>query len=192
MTTPEEAVQVGLQIQGWKTVEELVWLARHAEKSHLVIDVGCWRGRTTKIMAAVCPGVVVAVDHLRAPYTGETARNEILKKSLDLEIYSSFLSNLHDEMRNSKVVCVHADGEGVYEPVLQFLNGRKVDMAWIDGDHGYADAKRDILTYGAMVRPGGLLCGHDYEPAFPGVVQAVEEFCPGFQRGPGTSWWLRK
>jgi SAM-dependent methyltransferase len=192
MITPEEAVQVGLRIQGWKTVEELVWLARHAAKSNLVIDVGCWRGRTTKIMSAVCPGVVIAVDHLRSPYTGETARNEIVKKSPDLEIYSSFLSNLRDEMRALKVVCVHADGDDVYQPVEQFLNGRKVDMAWIDGDHDYADVKRDILKYGAMVRPGGILCGHDYEPAFPGVVRAVEECCPGFQRGPGTSWWLTK
>jgi predicted O-methyltransferase YrrM len=192
MMTIEEAVALGSSIQGWKTQEELVWLARHASGSHIVIDVGCWRGRTTKIMAAVCPGMIIAVDHLTGQYTGETARNEILNKSRTLEIAMDFTANLADELYRGKVYAVLENGDEARKAVAAFLGGAKADFVWIDGDHAYEDAKADIVAYGALVQPGGILSGHDYEPSFPGVVKAVEELCPGFERGPGTSWWVRR
>ncbi len=35
------------------------------------------------------------------------------------------------------------------------------DAVYVDGDHSYDAARHDILTYGAMVRPGGLLVVDD-------------------------------
>ncbi len=35
------------------------------------------------------------------------------------------------------------------------------DAVYVDGDHSYESAKHDIVTYGAMVRPGGLLVVDD-------------------------------
>ena len=192
MRSIEEAVAIGSMIQGWKTQEELVWLARRASRSKVVIDIGCWRGRTTKIMAAVCPGIVIAVDHLTAPYTGETARNEILRASESLAIQKEFTVNLAEELSSGKVYAVLQDGDAAREAVAAFLKGTKADFVWIDGDHAYGDVRADILFYGALLREGGILSGHDYEPAFPDVMKAVEELCPGFERGHGTSWWVRR
>lgn len=192
MTTIEEAVAMGTSIQGWKTPEELVWIARQASKAGVVIDIGCWRGRTTKIMAAVCPGFVVAVDHLRAPYTGETARNEILKKCEDLEIARDFLANLADELYRGKVIAVLEDGHKAREAVERALNGHHADFIWIDGDHGYDEVKADIQFYTRLLRPRGVMSGHDFEPSFPGVVRAVEELCPDYKRTHGTSWYVTR
>lgn len=36
----------------------------------------------------------------------------------------------------------------------------------------------DIRAYREILAPGGLLCGHDYEPGWPGVVEAVNEAIP--------------
>lgn len=192
MISIEEAVSVGSAIQGWKTPEELVWLARHAAKSSVVIDVGCWRGRTTKIMAAVCPGVVIAVDRLTGTYTGETARNNILRSLEPLSIAKDFFDNLREEITKGKVHAILLNEDSVRQAVKNYLDGATADFVWIDGDHAYGDVKDDILSYGALLKPGGILSGHDYEPSFPGVMKAVEELCPGFERGPGTTWWVRR
>lgn len=49
------------------------------------------------------------------------------------------------------------------------------DFVFIDAAHSYAAVKQDIEAWRPKVRPGGWLGGHDYHPAFPGVVKAVDE-----------------
>jgi hypothetical protein len=55
-----------------------------------------------------------------------------------------------------------------------------LDFAFIDADHSYEGCRDDIKAWFPKVKPGGLLCGHDYENnqhAFgPMVKQAVDEF----------------
>lgn len=53
------------------------------------------------------------------------------------------------------------------------------DFVFIDADHGYQGCAADIAAWAPKVKPGGWLCGHDYENVdFPqfGVTQAVNEF----------------
>jgi hypothetical protein len=63
-------------------------------------------------------------------------------------------------------------------------------MIFIDGDHVYEAVKRDIVNAKAMLKAGGMLCGHDFdEAAHAGVVQAVKELVPGYAVAPGTTIW---
>ena len=53
------------------------------------------------------------------------------------------------------------------------------DFVFIDADHSYEGCAADIAAWAPKVKPGGWLCGHDYDvPQFPkfGVKQAVDEF----------------
>ncbi len=53
------------------------------------------------------------------------------------------------------------------------------DFIFIDAGHGYAAVKDDIKRWRSKVKPGGWFGGHDYHPAHPGVIRAVdEEFGP--------------
>jgi hypothetical protein len=54
--------------------------------------------------------------------------------------------------------------------VLQHDN--KWDMVYLDGLHSYQNVKMEL----AMCANVPVLCGDDYHPAHPGVVQAVDEF----------------
>jgi len=54
-----------------------------------------------------------------------------------------------------------------------------LDFVFIDADHSYEGCAADIAAWAPKVRPGGLLCGHDYQnPDYPkfGVTRAVDEF----------------
>ena len=64
----------------------------------------------------------------------------------------------------------------------------KADLVFIDADHRYEAAAADIAAWAAHVRPGGILCGHDYWPAWPGVMQAVDESGP-VERAGVSVWW---
>ncbi len=72
-----------------------------------------------------------------------------------------------------------------------------LDVVFIDADHSYEAVKDDFRYWLPKVKPGGLLCGHDYsEKDNPGVVQAVNEakdlhYCGGFGVDV-TVWSMRK
>ena len=48
-------------------------------------------------------------------------------------------------------------------------------MVYIDGDHNYAQVKRDVVNYSSLVKQGGFLTGHDYSEGYEGVIRAVNE-----------------
>lgn len=53
----------------------------------------------------------------------------------------------------------------------------EVDFVWVDGNHAYEYVKSDLEFYWPKVKPGGLLCGHDYTNSGSCQVQrAVDEF----------------
>ena len=58
------------------------------------------------------------------------------------------------------------------------------DFVFIDATHTYNALKNDIEKWLPLVRTGGLLCGHDYHPAFDngGIIRAVNELT-GFRKG---------
>jgi cephalosporin hydroxylase len=41
------------------------------------------------------------------------------------------------------------------------LDGSPVDMLVIDADHKFDDVKQDLMMYGPLVRPGGIILIHD-------------------------------
>lgn len=54
------------------------------------------------------------------------------------------------------------------------LNGYEFDMIYIDADHSYESVKNDISVWFNKVKPGGIICGHDY--FMDDVKKAVDEF----------------
>ena len=66
-----------------------------------------------------------------------------------------------------------------------------LDFVWVDGNHGYHWVKDDLWRYWPKIRPGGVLCGHDYglDPMFD-VNRAVNEFAGGGLLALGNMCWV--
>jgi hypothetical protein len=69
-------------------------------------------------------------------------------------------------------------------PILEGYKG--FDLIFIDAGHDYESVKADIEVAKTVIKPGGIICGHDYTQ-FPGVEQAAFEF--GVDGVCGTVWW---
>jgi hypothetical protein len=51
-----------------------------------------------------------------------------------------------------------------------------VDLVYIDASHDYDSAIEDIILWSKIVKPGGIISGHDYNKnVWPGVYKAVNE-----------------
>src|SRR4029077_6676495 len=100
-----------------------------------------------------------------------------------------FKSNLADEIKLGKVVPIRADSGEAVGILSRMLSGRGLsDMVFIDAEHSYEAVATDMVNYNPLLRSGGILSGHDYSVAFPGVMKAVEELVPNWKIGSGSIW----
>lgn len=160
----------GMQIWGWMSPEELLWLGEQAASMESVVEVGCLHGRSAFMLLSSCPGPVYCID----PW------NDAADHS-----YPSFLGSC-GHFPNLRAI------RG-YSPAAAAEVPGKVDMVFIDGDHEYEAVRADILAW--LPKTRRLLCGHDYQEdggGFPGVAQAVHEVFgrPGVARDTAI-WTVR-
>lgn len=181
-------------IDGWMSIGELEWLAQTARTRHTIIEVGSWKGRSTKALAMSTPGVIFAVDHWKGSASEHTGPQ---KEAVDLggdRFFEIFQQNLEPEIRGGKVIPVRAEsGEAIgLLKILLMGRGGAADMVFIDAEHLYETVVRDIKNYAPLCALGGILSGHDYSTAFPGVMRAVQEFVPGWKTAAESIWYAFK
>lgn len=179
MSAYDEAVT----IEGFISEQELALLADLAADRATIIEVGSWKGRSTKALTA-SPGVVYAVDN----WSGKWGSAD---PGFDPNVFEDFAANLADEIAAGQVVPVCMDSVAAAE----HLAGRGVlaDMIFIDAEHTEDAVAADIDACLPLLRPGGLLCGHDWHTVdWPGVVRAVQRYQFPNLEVRYTIWMVRR
>lgn len=171
-------------IPGYMHEEELHWLARHAAERRRVIEVGSFKGRSTRAMADHCPGTVTAIDPWDGGYVND---NGSQARWLDTKsAWKEFRHNLQDHILSHRVI-------PMVMPFHEASPDLTADMVFLDGDHRYEAVLADIdraLTY---LETRGLICGHDYgHKKWPGVKRAVDERFGGRIQLCRTIWWVEQ
>ena len=178
-----------IKIFGWMSPSELFWLGEQAHKHRKIVEVGSFHGRSTRALADNTDGIVEAVDTWEGSpeHKGMPETENMIEK---------FLVNL-DDLLSEKVKVIKSESLNAAE--LFARNEARVDMVFLDAMHDYESVKADILAWKPLLAPGGLLCGHDFGDVPNenvkadgewGVTRAVQELLPGFQRGPGSLWYV--
>lgn len=148
-------------IPGWMNGNELEKLGELANKSDSVIEVGSWKGRSTKVLLEHCCGPVYAVD------TWNGSSNDVTRFPAEVQdVYAEFIRNV-GHYPNLKVV------RGRSPEIANGFDGDNADLVFIDASHDYESVKADLEAWSPHCRK--ILCGHDYNGAFPGVMKAVKE-----------------
>lgn len=157
-------------------------------RARRMLEVGVFKGQTTAVLAAVARemgGYVVAVDPMR--WASHPAS---LGEHLDAWLHPvSYESAFWRNVRRSggetvRLYRARSDDEQLLADPSPLL--RSFDLAFIDGEHTYEGASRDLALWGKRVVNGGLILMHDVRDRFPGVRRAFIEYA---RRGDHEALW---
>ena len=98
-------------------------------------------------------------------------------------LYRSFAS------RRQRIQLLRADSHELetLEATRAALEGRPIDVLFIDGDHAYDGVKGDFEMYGPLVRDGGMIAFHDIVPLRPSGPRPRHDF--DLQGGEVSEFW---
>ncbi len=169
-----------LAIDGWMAPAELAWLARTASISKNILEVGSYKGRSTRALCDNTTGRVTAVDPWQGPYI--TDKERVLFDQA--KSWPEFQHNLFGVKNLTTFKGTFSEFGKINKDIFDFI--------FIDGDHRYNAVIHDIELALTMLKPNGVLSGHDYNHAdWPGVKKAVNEKFPG-REVIKTIWWTLK
>jgi len=81
------------------------------------------------------------------------------------------------------------------EDAVKLFADNSIDFVYIDGNHDYKFAKKDIELYYSKVKKGGIIGGHDFSANYFGVIKAVLSFVRKHDLKLYTlvdDWWIVK
>jgi hypothetical protein len=161
---------------GWSGEAPYLCSALVAIGGRVVLEIGTCYGRTTVQLAANAPpgGKVYTVD---LPPTDSPALAGAYSAS-DLELVAKNgageIGRLYKGTPYAdRVVQLLGDSATLDYPSL--LDGQPVDLAFIDGGHIYEQVRADTERVLPLMRPGGVVFWHDYQPGCPGVCDYLHE-----------------
>ena len=174
-------------IEGWMGKRNQSWLKARAKEAHSVVEVGVWKGRTTQIFAEHAKGTVYAVDTWSGVPDDPKQHSKLYPDAANA--FEEFRANMAPYIQSGRVVPVTTDS---LTAARRFAaQGLRFDLVFIDADHRYEAVRDDVAAWSPLVADGGILCGHDFNPKWPGVVWAVSEAFPEAELAGSSIWWVR-
>lgn len=134
--------------------EELIGLLRILAKLRpaVILEIGTANGGTFFLFSRVASpdGVLISVDLPSGRFGGGYPEWRI-------PLYKSFATH------NQQISLIRKDSHALstLRAVRAVLEGRRLDLLFIDGDHTYEGVKKDFQMYSPLVRKGGIVAFHD-------------------------------
>lgn len=123
----------------WTSIGELSWLAHMASQASEICEIGCYHGKSTRVMAMANPTArIMAIDR---------PQDERCWRILELNT---------DDMR----VLLRKGTSSEILPIT--YPDRKFDLGFIDAGHLAEDVSGDIANLLPRMAPGGVISGHDW------------------------------
>lgn len=184
--TPEEDLKALAEI-----VRQLG--VKNAENIHPIeiVEVGSWVGESAcailqGLEMARAKGYVYCIDHWQG--NASDWLGDVVEKYGSENVQKMFMDNLKQDIGNGSIRAIKGHSLDVADQIQ--ANSQQVDLVFIDAGHTYEEVKADIEAWLPIVKQNGVLCGHDYCDAFPGVIQAVSERFGGEVKLVGSSVWM--
>lgn len=175
-------IENAIKIDGWMSIPELHWLAQQAKNAKRIIEVGCFKGRTTRVLADNTEGIVYCIDTWRDKYYQD---NGEVHPYINPAVFNEFHDNLKDHIDSGKIIpCI-----GRFKDFFDYND--RADFIFIDADHRYEQVIDDILAANFFLSRPGIIAGHDYTHSdWPGVKRAVDiAFGNKILKGPDSIWY---
>lgn len=144
-------------------------------------EVGAFKGATSALLLKRFPGLFLDMVDSWTTFEPEhpyrKSGDSVARRTSEQQLEAKAVAEAVTEFACDRRTIVHADSQAAADSVkdgnLQFV--------FVDADHTYEGVRADIKAWWPKVRPGGILCGHDYghprdRRGVFGVSRAVDEF----------------
>lgn len=187
MIERHDAVQRSYIIPGQTWPAELCWLYDTFKTSSSHAEIGVFAGRS---LFASCGGMkdaeVYAID-FTTPLTGPAGAPS---KSWLASVREVTFSAIRSETDVKSLEFLPDDSLTAARKL--FARNVSFETVFIDALHSFESVTADINEWLPLVRHGGIISGHDYSTAFPGVMDAVNAcFGNDFDVINGTRIWVK-
>ena len=171
---------VDLSYRGPERFEVIAWLIKEYKllQTNIFVEIGVRHAETAEHLLRLYTELITVLVDPYLPYNDvthiytEEEQNAIKAAAhfrlFDLESRVSWVEESNPASAVEAYECIFTNDE--QDTILP-------DIVFIDGDHSYEAAKEDIDKCIVMVRPGGLIMGHDY--SMHEVKRAVDEVIIG-------------
>src|ERR1051326_942949 len=170
---PEEIMEWAHQsASGMMDAPELVYLAATLaafdwQDDTLTVEIGAYVGQTSVYMARVLQRF-----GKRVPILSIDPFERVQPDPLNPQgIYAAYLNNVR--AWGFEDVCLPLAAFSAHAAVVV---PDRIGVLVVDGGHHYPVVRDDLERYAPKVVPGGLIFVDDYGGAYPGVMQAVDEY----------------
>lgn len=182
----KDAVAFAMNIEGWMSEGELVWLSSLAMSlpdKAVWCELGVFKGRSWSCVALSLPddSRIIGVDSFDGGTMTGSAPQQYVAGGM------SYRSEFDYTLAEVKQLRPNIDCEIIVGDTAQSAGKvNLVDVVFIDGDHTCGAVITDIEAWHPKINPGGLLCGHDYTD--PNVAEALR-ICGLEATNPIDSIW---
>lgn len=146
-----------LDIPGFMTEQDLNVISDIAStvpENGIIVELGSFKGKSTVAWASNCdPSVsIYCIDRF---------------KSLDDKV------NFFEEFKENTKSFKNVNAIVGWSPHMINFPDIKIDVFFLDAFHANPNDWYNIEYFLPKIKPGGLLCGHDYLESFPDVIKNV-------------------
>lgn len=148
-----------------------------ALKPKVVVELGSWQGTSAAYLAAGCPEAqVITVDHHSDP-------GDVINRNMTEEAEAKFANltyfqgwTCEEIYREEKDRHVYP-GKNAFPRVINALDGKKIDILFIDSWHVYHQAKRDWNAYKPYLADDALVIVDDVLKGTAGsAIDRIDKF----------------
>ena len=160
-------------------------------------EVGVWRGEMSKNLLSAMPRLTLYMIDRWKPHKVKGSNYECDSMlSASMGEHKKALSEVRQTADRFGKRAIIMQGESS-DCAVKFEN-EFFDFVFIDAEHSYEQVSNDIRFWYPKVKPGGWLCGHDYNHHRYGrfVMLAIKDFSEPLRLTPeflsDKSWFVQK
>jgi hypothetical protein len=193
-----------LDLGGWNGNSNVFKQLIEFKKPQIIVEVGTWKGQSALNMANIiknlnlqtkiyCIDTWLGAEEFWTWMKDTSDRNLLLKNGYP-QIYYQFLSNVF-HTKNQDIITPIPNTSHIGSIILKHYNINP-DLIYIDASHNYNDVLSDLNDYYELLNNNGIIFGDDFGDGWPGVKNAVNDFCInnnlGYEIFENNFWIIKK
>jgi len=163
---------------GWCQYYEILYdlVIKYGTENEYIIEIGCWEAGSTLALAFASQykGLTKPIISIDIRGRINMLLTEFVRTVRFDEQVTIMLAEHHIAMSGigEKIVSIVTKSDWA----IDFLRDKKACVVLIDGLHGFGPTGNDIINYGSLLIPGGVIVCHDYGQIEVGCTKAINQF----------------